>query len=241
MLRSGMIHKDNYSEINKYMNNYNILTKKEETKENNINKNSYINSKYKGVNYKKINTKNKKSNENLFDQEKRKILNYNNKIINLKAKIESKRNDDIDHDIYYNLNNSAGFNYKNSKFDENTYNNKNFIYENSNSYIHNLNSNSISNSKNYKSNFNKCSENNTQRNTKKYDDNTSRLIQKYKLYPFIKKDTLFRSIENSRLNSNSNTNTHTPKNKKKAIDKNIRGLIKNTKMNKFVINYRNGK
>ena len=241
MLRSGMIHKDNYSEINKYMNNYNKLTKKEETKENNINKNSYINTKYKGINYKKINTKNKKSNENLFEQEKRKILNYNNKIINLKAKIDAKRNDDFDHNIYYNLNNSAGFNYKNSKFDENTYNNKNFIYENSNSYIHNLNSNSISNSKNYKSNFNKSSENNTQRNTKKYDDNTSRLIQKYKLYPFIKKDTLFRSIENSRLNSNSNTNTHTPKNKKKAIGKNIRGLIKNTKMNKFVINYRNGK
>ena len=61
------------------------------------------------------------------------------------------------------------------------------------------------------------------------------------MYPFIKKDTLFRSMENSRLNSNSNTNTHTPKNKKKKIDKNIRGLIKNTKMNKFVVNYRNGK
>ena len=243
MLRSGMIHKNNYSEINKYMNNYNKLTKKEEKKENNINNNSYINTKkYKENNYKKINTKIKKSNNNLFDKEKRKILDYNSKVINLKAKLDTKRNNNIDYDnIYYNLNNSAGFNYKNSKFNESTYNNKNFLYENSNSYMRNLNSNSISNSKNYKSNFNKNSENNTLRNTKKYDENTSRLIQKYKLYPFIKKDTLFRSVENSRLNSNSNTNTHTPKNKKKKIDKNIHGLIKNTKMNKFVVNYRNGK
>ena len=241
LLMSGMNPKNSYREINKYMNNYNKLRKKEENKENNMNKNSNMNPKYTGVKYKKINPNIIKSKENSFEKEKRKILDYNSKLINLNSNIDSKRDEDINYDNnYYNLNNSAGFNYKNSKFDESSINNKNFIYENSSSYIRNLNS--ISNSKNYINNVNKSREILTQRNTKNlYDVNTNKLIQKYKLYPFMKKDTLFRSVENSRLISNSNTNTQTPKTKKKKINKDVRGLINNTKMNKFVINYRNGK
>ena len=61
-------------------------------------------------------------------------------------------------------------------------------------------------------------------------ENSSRLIQKYKLFPFLKKNNLFRVKENSLLNSLSNTNTQTPRNKKKKIEKNI---IKNSIFNKI--------
>ena len=60
------------------------------------------------------------------------------------------------------------------------------------------------------------SERNT--NTKQnMQENSSRLIQKYKLYPFLNKNNLYRTKENSLLNSLSNTNTQTPRNKKKNI------------------------
>ena len=97
-----------------------------------------------------------------------------------------------------------------------------------NSYINNMNS--ISNSNNYKRIINKNNEISSERNSKRsIDANTNRLIQKYKLFPFLKKNNLFRVKENSLLNSLSNTNTQTPRNKKKKIEKNI---IKNSIFNK---------
>ena len=239
-LSSRISYSNNYSRLNKNINNYSKLIQKEEKKENNFDKNLY--QMYVGMGYKKIEAKKKKNSESLYDKEKRKILNYNNKFIIPKKNTNKKINNEISYENnYYNMNNSVGLNNKISKFDESSHNNKNFIYENSNSYIRNLNS--ISNtSKIYKNNVNKSIEILSERNSiQNLDDNSSRLIKKYKLYPFVKKEHLFRSVENSKLNSLSNTNTHTPKNKKKKIEQNVRGLIKNTKLNKFVISYRNGK
>ena len=97
-------------------------------------------------------------------------------------------------------------------------NNKNLIFENSNSYIKNINN--ISDINNYKKIINRNNYMLSERNTKQnMQDNSSRLIQKYKLFPFLKNNNLFRTKENSLLNSLSNTNTHTPRNKKKKEEK----------------------
>ena len=223
----------NITGINLYLNNYNKILKKEEKKESNQMLNSYTY--YKKIQQQKIGNDQKKGKEkklnknvlNSFEQEKEKILKYNSKLLSLKYNIQ---NNVMEYeDEYYNINNNnSGINYQKNIF-EDSINNKNFIFENSNSYINNMNS--ISNSNNYKRIINKNNEISSERNSKRsIDANTNRLIQKYKLFPFLKKNNLFRVKENSLLNSLSNTNTQTPRNKKKKIEKNI---IKNSIFNKI--------
>ena len=245
LIRSGILNKKINSEINMYMNNYKKLAqkeeKKEEKKENNKNTGvkSYVNMNYKKIKAKK-NNNNNKSDFGLYEEEKRKILKYNNKLINLKMTGGIPNNNFTYDEDYYNVNkanNNSGNNIKKNIIDEST-NNKNFIFENSSSYFNNLNSVNNSNFNNMINN--KSNEISSERNlNQNINKNTTRLIQKYKLFPFLKKNNVFRVKENSGLISLSNTNTHTPKNKKKKIEKNICGLIKN--YNKNVKQFRNGK
>ena len=103
-----------------------------------------------------------------------------------------------------------------------------------NSYVNN-NLNGVNNSYNYKKIINRnilnLSETNTNKNIK---ENTSRLIQKYKLFPFLKKNGLFRSKESSWLNTLPNTNTQTPRNKNN-ISSNKK---KEAKIKKYINNFK---
>ena len=239
LMNQTNINKNNYRGFNMYMDNYKKMSQKEENKGNNKNNKSMINS-YVNMNYKKIKAKRMQNEikENIgdktynyklstYDQEKQKIFKYNNKLIKQKLNEDLHMNDTTNEDEYYNVNN-------NSKI------NRNFIFENSNSYMKNINN--ISDINNYKKIINRnnymLSERNT--NTKQnIQENSSRLIQKYKLYPFLNKNNLYRTKENSLLNSLSNTNTQTPRNKKKNIKQNEQNgkIIKKQKIkdyNKYI-------
>ena len=117
----------------------------------------------------------------------------------------------------------------NNKVNEESFNNKNLIYENS-SFANNINNNSkyISNNNSfiYKKRTNKSIEIS---NDKKdgINSDTNRLIKKYKLLPFLKKDSLIRSKENSGLATLSNTNVNTPRSKRKNKERKSRSIIEN--------------
>ena len=122
--------------------------------------------------------------------------------------------------LYYN---------KKGKFDDST-NTNNIIFENS-SYINNINYNSkyvtLNNSKSniYKKRTNKSNEISND-NIINDNSDTKRLIQKYKLFPFLKKDNM-RSKENSGMATLSNTNAHTPRSKRKIRERKNNSIIGN--------------
>jgi len=243
LINSGYFNNNKYSGFNRYMNNIKKRDKNEEKKENIKNKSVLINS-YVNMNYNKIKAKRmkneikqeieSKTNKNqlsYYEQEKEKILKFNSKLINKKLIEELQMNDTTKEDDYFNLNHNSNVKYKKNKLDESS-NNKNFIFDPSNSYINNMNS--VNTSNNYRKIINRNNELLSERNThQNIEDNTSRLIKKYKLFPFLKKNDLIRSKENSLLNSLCNTNTQTPRKKKKKIDKNVGELIKNANVNKY--------
>lgn len=144
----------------------------------------------------------------------------NNKYIK-NEKIAKLLNDNID--SY-----TSRLNCKMSK-NEDSFNNKNLIFENS-SYINYINNNSkfasLNISKIYKKQKNKSIE---YSNDKSSNDNrnseSKRLIQKYKILPFLKINNSIRTKENSALMSLSNTNVHTPKSKRKYGERKNRSMI----------------
>ena len=229
----------NYNEINKYMNNNkcNYYNKKEKEINSKLTKNSYINAKYRKIDAKSKIISKEKINKNInksFDEERAKILRYNGKLINRKYIFDQS---DIQDNNYNNTFREGYFNIelnnnKKNRFEENS-NIRNFILEN-NSYVNN-NLNGVNNSYNYKKIINRnilnLSETNTNKNIK---ENTSRLIQKYKLFPFLKKNGLFRSKESSLLNTLPNTNTQTPRNKNN-ISSNKK---KEAKIKKYINNFK---
>ena len=243
LINSGYFNKNKFSGFNMYMNNIKKKDKNEEKKENIKNKSAFINS-YVNMNYNKIKAKRKKNeikeeieektNKNklgYYEQEKEKILKFNSKLINKKLIEELQMNDTTKEDDYFNINHNSNIKYKQNKLDENS-NYKNFIFDPSNSYINNING--INTSNNYKKIINRNNEMLSERNTHRIiQDNTTSLIRKYKLFPFLNKNDLLRSKENSLLNSLSNTNTQTSRKKKKKIDKNVSELIKNANIKKY--------
>ena len=243
LINSGYFNKNKFSGFNMCMNNIKKKDKNEEKKENIKNKSAFINS-YVNMNYNKIKAKRKKNeikeeieektNKNklsYYEQEKEKILKFNSKLINKKLIEELQMNDTTKEDDYFNINHNSNIKYKNNKLDENS-NYKNFIFDPSNSYINNING--INTSNNYKKIINRNNEMLSERNThRNIQDNTTSIIRKYKLFPFLNKNDLLRSKENSLLNSLSNTNTQTSRKKKKKIDKNVSELIKNANINKY--------
>ena len=223
-IKQEMNSQQNYSGFNVYMNNFNKLIKKKEMKEDNKNKTQMINS-YVNLKNNKIKAKRKGNEINIvfgettnknklssYEQEREKIFKYN-KLISKKIIEDFQHNDTTkEDDDYYNMNNYSKNTNKKNKINESG-NIQNFIFENSNSYRNN----NISNSNNYKKIINRNNELLSDKNTNKnMIDNSNILIQKYKLFPFLKK---FRTKENSLFNSLSNTNTQTPRNKKKKNEK----------------------
>ena len=112
---------------------------------------------------------------------------------------------------------------------EDSFNNKNLIFENS-SYINYINNNSkftsLNISKIYKKQKNKSIEYSNDRSSNDNRNSESkRLIQKYKILPFLKINNSIRTKENSALMSLSNTNVHTPKSKRKYGERKNRSMI----------------
>ena len=240
LIQKGFNNKNNYIGFNIYMDNFMKLNKKEEKKDNIKNKSLMINS-YVNMNYQKIKAKRKQNEikeefrENInrnklssYEQEKEKIFKFNSKLMYQRMNEELQNNDSTYENDYFNANYNSKMNYKINKFDESS-NNKNFIFENSNL----IGNNNISNSNNYKKIINSNIEQSNERNVNNIQGNTTKLIKKYKLFPFLKKNSLLRSKDNSLLNSISNTNTQTSRKQKKKIEKKEGDSIINSYMNKY--------
>ena len=167
-----------------------------------------------------ITVRNKKNSIEEFDK-KMKINNKENNKYIKNEKIAKLLNDNID--IY-----TSRLNCKMSK-NEDSFNNKNLIFENS-SYINYINNNSkfasLNISKIYKKQKNKSIEYSNDRSSNDNRNSESkRLIQKYKILPFLKINNSIRTKENSALMSLSNTNVHTPKSKRKYGERKNRSMI----------------